>query len=312
MASPVPPDRRACWRRRIQHIAPLLPGARPGSAAAPAPAGSGGGLVQPCVQPPPAPACSVENAVSQAAELSLLSDGEMRRFIAAGFLALAVPELPPSFHAAIHSRAERVFGRGGQGGEALTNVAVKITPELQQLLETPTVAGALVSLLGPGFTFGHLGAGGCALHCSLPDGDQILHTDSQRAGRNGHRTRAVMVLYYPAGAGEDMGPTALVPSSHLLAPDGLGLSMGVMKRPDGPEAEADRADWSGVQLATAHPANLLAPSSFSSETLTKVKGGAYELIGVSRLGATAGGAGTGRAAAGAAAALSSWDRRADA
>jgi hypothetical protein len=34
-------------------------------------------------------------------------------------------------------------------------------------------------------------------------------------------------MYYPGAADADMGPTAIVPSSHILARDGLGLSLGV-------------------------------------------------------------------------------------
>ena len=197
--------------------------------------------------------CSIEHNVSlDAKELTLLDDLQMRTFIGAGWLALAAPELPESFHEAIHSRAEATFGPGRKAG--VTNVAVGITPELQLLLRSPTVAGALTSLLGQGFTFGHLGAGGCALHCSMEGGDQLFHKDSQRSGVNGQRTRAVMVMYYPGACDADMGPTAVVPSSHLLAPEGLGLSLGVMA--EGAAAVADQEDWTGVQRPTATAPSL--------------------------------------------------------
>ena len=175
------------------------------------------------------PSESIEHSVSRCADLSLLSDRQMRSFIAAGFLTLRTPELTASFHAALYERASRVFGPGSPRGIVVTNVAVAITAELQQLLRSPSVAGALVSLLGPGFTFGHLGSGGCALHCSAVGAEQVFHKDSQRSGVNGHRTRAVMVFYYPGFSSSGMGPTACVPTSHLLAPEGLGLSLGVME-----------------------------------------------------------------------------------
>ena len=194
------------------------------------------------------PSESIEHSVSRCADLSLLSDRQMRSFIAAGFLTLRTPELPASFHAALYERASRVFGPGSPRG-MMTNVAVGITAELQQLLRSPSVAGALVSLLGPGFTFGHLGSGGCALHCSAVGAEQVFHKDSQRSGVNGHRTRAVMVFYYPGFSSSGMGPTACVPTSHLLAPEGLGLSLGVMEEGTA-AAQADQDDWSGVQ----HPA----------------------------------------------------------
>ena len=196
---------------------------------------------------------SIEFQSSQAERLSLLSDAQMRSFIASGFLALAAPELPASFHSELYAKASRAFGPESGNG-LLTNVAVGITAELQELLRSPTVAGALVSLLGPGFTFGHLGSGGCALHASATGGDQLNHKDSQRSGVNGARTRAVMLMYYPGASDERMGPTSLVPSSHLLAPEGLGLSLGVTE--PGAAAQADQEDWSGVQDPTATAPSL--------------------------------------------------------
>ena len=46
-----------------------------------------------------------------------------------------------------------------------------------------------------------------------------------------------------------MGPTAIAPSSHILARDGLGLSFGVTE--EGPEAETDRGDWSRSEEHTS-------------------------------------------------------------
>jgi hypothetical protein len=69
-----------------------------------------------------------------------------------------------------------------------------------------------------------------------------------------HCLPLLMVVELTQGAhrSETMGATAIVPSGHLLSRDGLGTSMGVME--EGPAAEADRDDWSGVQC----PASLCA------------------------------------------------------
>eukprot|EP01044_Picomonas_judraskeda_P009182 COSAG03_NODE_1101_length_4816_cov_2.295315_4_plen_212_part_00 len=55
-----------------------------------------------------------------------------------------------------------------------------------------------------------------------------------------------------------MGPTAIAPSSHILARDGLGLSFGVTE--EGPEAEADRGDWSGLGAGRAEILKGISPA----------------------------------------------------
>ena len=67
-----------------------------------------------------------------------------------------------------------------------------------------------------------------------------------------------MVMYYPGAADVDMGPTAIVPSSHILARDGLGLSLGVTE--EGPAAEFDRDDWSGLGAGQAYILPAIAPT----------------------------------------------------
>ena len=66
-----------------------------------------------------------------------------------------------------------------------------------------------------------------------------MRQDTQRGHICGHRTRNVMVMYYPGSPGPDSGPTAIVPSSHILARDGLGLSYGVMDEGEKCEGECD-------------------------------------------------------------------------
>ena len=76
----------------------------------------------------------------QAGRLSLRTDAQMRSFIASGFLALAAPELPASFHSELYAKASRAFGPESWH-DLLTNVAVGITAELPELLPPPPVAG---------------------------------------------------------------------------------------------------------------------------------------------------------------------------
>ena len=74
-----------------------------------------------------------------------------------------------------------------------------------------------------------------------------------------------MVMYYPGAADESMGPTAIVPSSHILARDGLGLSFGVIE--EGPDAEFDRDDWSGLGAGQADILPQIAPSLFEYKVI---------------------------------------------
>jgi hypothetical protein len=143
--------------------------------------------------------------------LNLLNDAQMQEFIGQGFLTLGLDDLGPNFHEYIYERAKAEFGPENNGLRG-TGGSTERIPELVTMVNSPTVAGALVSLLGPEYAHGHLGVTGCALHVSTTE-DQIFHKDTQRGIIVGHRTRALMVMYYPGAADFDMGPTAIVPSA---------------------------------------------------------------------------------------------------
>lgn len=70
-----------------------------------------------------------------------------RQFLVDGVLTIPVTELPQAFHDELHAQAEAMWEKGASPGN-------NIYPQLGMLrdvLEGPTVAGALTSLLGPGF-----------------------------------------------------------------------------------------------------------------------------------------------------------------
>ena len=128
-------------------------------------------------------------------DLKLLSDAQMQQFLGQGFLVLQPDELEPAFHQAVFANAAAEYGpdageKGGSHGTTIERV-----PGLTTLIESPTVAGALHSLLGPEYAHGHLGPSGCAFHASGGPGGpgQPFHKDTQRAQITGHRTRAAMV-----------------------------------------------------------------------------------------------------------------------
>ena len=135
----------------------------------------------------------------------LLDDAAMRRFIVDGYLQVQA-DIPAKIHDRIRSRIDAVLaGKGNPGDDILPHV-----PEIGQVFDSPSVRGALTSLLGPGYAIHphrhchDLGPGGSGQH---------WHKDDYVGDRNvrHHRFRWVMAFYYPQDVSADMGPTAVVP-----------------------------------------------------------------------------------------------------
>jgi hypothetical protein len=154
----------------------------------------------------------------------LLSDAEVRQFAADGFLIVPVTGLPRELHARVYERAideaqviedyERpdLYELLGEGGRPDDHI-YPLIPELGDVIRSPSVAGALTSLLGRGWRLGShrmLHGGG---------GAQAIHKDTQRDKAVLPPVRFCFVFYYPVGAAKEMGPTAVFPGSHLLGVD---------------------------------------------------------------------------------------------
>ena len=105
--------------------------------------------------------------------LKLLDDDQMQQFLGAGFLTLPIDELGEEFHDALYDKAKVEFGPDNNGLRG-TGGSTERIPELLTMVNSPTVAGALVSILGENYAHGHLGVSGCALHVSTGE-DQIFH-----------------------------------------------------------------------------------------------------------------------------------------
>lgn len=78
-----------------------------------------------------------------------------------------------------------------------------------------------------------------------------------------------MVMYYPGASDESMGPTAIVPSSHILGRDGLGLSFGITE--EGSKAGLDRDDWSGLGAGQSEILADIAPTLFEHKVIVPSK-----------------------------------------
>ncbi len=145
----------------------------------------------------------------------LLDDTAMRRFIIEGYLVLK-PEFPASFNEAVYQKIESVLA---SGGNPRNNLLPRV-PDLQQVIDHPIVHGALQSILGPDYYL-HLHR---HVHDNPPGSKgQSLHKDSLYNSRfavdekrRHHRTRWLMLFYYPQDTPVEMGPTAIVPRSQYL------------------------------------------------------------------------------------------------
>ena len=135
----------------------------------------------------------------------LLDDATMRRFIVDGYLQVQA-DLPAAFHQRVCDRIDAVLARNGNPGDDI----LPHVPEIGQVFDSPSVRGALTSLLGPDYAIHphrhchDLGPGASGQH---------WHKDDYVGDRNvrHHRFRWVMAFYYPQDVSADMGPTAIVP-----------------------------------------------------------------------------------------------------
>ena len=148
----------------------------------------------------------------------LLSAEQVRQFIADGYLVLQ-PSLPGNLHRAICGRlATAIPGSDNPGNNILP-----LVPEMRHVLEAPEVHGALLSLLGPGYfehphRFCHIEAQQSADGIDYPAklaGN--CHQDSYTPlGRpRHHHVRYLRLMYYPQDTPQELGPTHVIPGTHL-------------------------------------------------------------------------------------------------
>ncbi len=141
----------------------------------------------------------------------LLTDDQMRRFVAHGYLCLRT-ELPDSFHRGIFERFDALIGAEANLNPG--NNLLPAVPELNRVFADPVVRGALTSVVGPDYVM-HPHR---ALHNNPPGSDaQRIHKDSYwgylRRVRN-HRCRWAMIMYVPQATPLERGPTGVIPGSH--------------------------------------------------------------------------------------------------
>lgn len=133
----------------------------------------------------------------------LLTDAQMLSFILRGYAVLR-PAHPPGYDAAIH---EALLRPGVVTGGGITDTI----PTLFDVCDRPEVQGFLTSVLGPAYRrLRHRN-----LYVNAPGSrSQGWHQDDDDAGRQG-QVSVIALFYYPQDVTLDMGPTVVLPGSHL-------------------------------------------------------------------------------------------------
>lgn len=148
-----------------------------------------------------------------------LNDEQVRQFVADGYLTLQ-PSLPRDLHDTIRRRLdESIPDRKGNPG----NNILPLVPEMRHVLKSPEVHGALQTLLGPDY----LEHPHRFCHVEEPPEDPGIdraaklaancHQDSYTplARPRHHHIRYARVMYYPQDTPESLGPTHVIPGTHL-------------------------------------------------------------------------------------------------
>lgn len=158
-------------------------------------------------------------------EPRLLSTAQLVNFLVDGVLNISVPteEFPHSnevYRRAREGVAEMTEAHGRYNinlanGTPERRFVWADLPQISDLLQAPTVVGALTSLLGPGYSM-HPHR---ALHSNNGNVDQFFHKDGHHIGERDHRPRWIMGLWFPHAVTIVMGPTCVVPGSHYLSVD---------------------------------------------------------------------------------------------
>ncbi len=159
----------------------------------------------------------------------LLNDEDIRHFIVNGYVNVTA-DMPTHIHETIYDKTDELFAgaadfRGDRQHNPLNNI-LPLVPELQVVLESPEVRGALTSILGNGYVMHP------HRHChpnfagSAPSGKENgeerlmmpLHKDGHAGGkRPRHRTqRWATLFYYPQPCLAEQGPTCIIPGTQYI------------------------------------------------------------------------------------------------
>ena len=132
----------------------------------------------------------------------LLTDEEVLGFVVRGYLNIK-PGFPDEFNESICEQLDRVNARPGVR-------ILEAVPMLQEVYDHPVVRGALTSILGEDYRMNrhrtcHTNPAGSQSGSWHQDGTNVRH----------HQVWCVLAMYFPHDVPPEMGPTVLMPGSHL-------------------------------------------------------------------------------------------------
>ncbi len=133
----------------------------------------------------------------------LLDDAQMMDFVSNGFHLVTLPQ-PKAFHDELYKHCSAIERNPGNG-------IYDAVPGLKEVYETPILTGALTSILGGDYAMNphrHLHTIKAQTLWS-----QTWHQDGTNV-RN-RQVWTVLAMYYPQDVTLDMGPTVILPGSHM-------------------------------------------------------------------------------------------------
>ena len=159
----------------------------------------------------------------------LLNDEQIRHFIVNGYVNVTA-DLPTHVHETIYDKTDELFAGAmdfrGDGQHNPLNNILPLVPELQFVLESPEVRGALTSVLGNGYVMHphrhcHPNFSGSTPRVKENGEERLmmpLHKDGHAGGkRPRHRTpRWAILFYYPQPCLAQQGPTCIIPGTQYI------------------------------------------------------------------------------------------------
>ena len=155
---------------------------------------------------------------------TLLTDEQMRRFVTDGYLVLNAG-INEAVHQTIYDKLQWVMRQESNPG----NNVLPVVPEMQTVLDSPAIRGALTSVFGRNWVlhphrFAHNNEPGGEVTKTETKVGKGSHTfvgwhqdDHSPLSRPRHHfPRYAMLLYYPQDTPNEMGPTQLIPATHLF------------------------------------------------------------------------------------------------
>jgi hypothetical protein len=160
-------------------------------------------------QPPPGPSPTGASTTSSvtAKPMKRLTQRQLKDWIADGVMVLPIDDFSDDFHLEMFDRCEELQSHNERLLEPLQSIedpqermdavrnltrkqVVRELPEITDIVRSPTLSGALHSILGPGYSM-HPHR---ALH-TAGSGDQQFHKDGHHLPMRAHRPRFVMAMY---------------------------------------------------------------------------------------------------------------------